>query len=348
MSEGALREPGSPLIPRETHRLRWGILGGARIARRCVIPALNRSRNGQIQSLGCRSEERGKALGKEHGIPLTCCLYDEVIANPDVDAVYIPLPNHLHKEWVIRAIQAGKHVLCEKPLSVNAQEAHLMVQAAREKGVLLMEAIMYRFHPRSRRVKELVDLGAIGEPRLVRVAFCFRHPDPGDMRFRPEMGGGALLDVGCYGVSLALWIFNHEPDSVQAFSEYGTTGVDLTTVGLLRFPGGGMAIVEASFQSALQQTFSIVGTGGAIELPHDAFIPWEKDVQFRIRGINDETGKWETIPGVDEYCLMVEHFADAALGKGALDLPPEHSVANMRVLDALARAAREGRTVHLP
>jgi predicted dehydrogenase len=236
-------------------------------------------------------------------------------------------------------------VLCEKPLATNAQDAQVMVQAAQGRDLLLMEAFMYRFHPRSRRVKSLIDQGAIGDPWLVRSSFCFRHPDPTDIRFRPQMGGGALLDVGCYGVSLARWLLGTEPETAQACAEYGPSGVDTTLVGLVRFPGGRLAVVEASFASALQQTFTVVGTEGAIELPQDAFIPWEKDAWFRLRGVDEEEGRVEVVPGADEYQLMVEHFADAVLGKVELEPCPEESVENMRVLDALSRAAREGRTV---
>jgi xylose dehydrogenase (NAD/NADP) len=328
-------------------RLRWGVLGSARIAQRCVIPAIVKSRNGELAGLACRSEERARSLARHHGISLACADYEELIHDPAVEAVYIPLPNHLHLEWAEKAIEAGKHVLCEKPLALNAQEAEKMVQGARERGVVLMEAFMYRFHPRSRRIKSLVDQGAVGNVRLVRAAFCFRHPDPGDIRFRPEMGGGALLDVGCYGVSLARWIFGMEPERVQAAAEFGETAVDLTTVGLLHFHGGRLAVIEASFTSALQQTFSILGTDGAIELPHDAFIPWEKNASFRFRGVDEEEGRVEVIPGADEYQLMVEHFAEAALGKANLEFPPEESIRNMRVLDALALAARLDRSVSL-
>ena len=342
MSEEGLQKQSPSDPSRKIRRLQWGVLGSARIARRCVIPALHRSRNGELRGLACRSEERVQSLAQEHEIPLACGSYEDLLGDPRIEAVYIPLPNHLHSEWTLRTIAAGKHVLCEKPLALNANEAQVMAQAARDKGVSLMEAFMYRFHPRSRRIKALVDQGAIGDPRLIRAAFCFRHPDPTDARFRLEMGGGALLDVGCYGVSLARWIFGAEPEMVQAWAEYGVSGVDLTTVGLLCFSGGRLAVVEASFQSALQQTFSIVGTEGAIELPHDAFIPWEKDALFRLRGVDEEEGKVEVIPGVDEYQLMVEHFADAVLGNGSLDFPPEESVNNMHVLDALAQAARAG------
>jgi xylose dehydrogenase (NAD/NADP) len=335
----------TPLRPQSARRLRWGVLGGARIARVCVIPALHRSRNGEIRGIACRSGDRSRALAREHEIPLACGRYEEILEDPEIEAVYIPLPNHLHKEWTVRAVEAGKHVLCEKPLAVNAQEAQEMVQAARRRGVHLMEAFMYRFHPRSLRIKSLVDQGAVGDPRLIRSAFCFRHPDPQEMRFRPEMGGGALLDVGCYGVSLARWILGAEPETAQAMADYGPTGADVTMIGLLRFPEGRVAVIEASLVSALQQTFSIAGTRGMVELPHDAFIPWERDAWFRVRAADEEEGTVETIPGVDEYQLMVENFADSVLGGGRPAYPAEDGLKNMRVLDALSLAAREGREI---
>ena len=342
MSRNRPEMENGPAPADRARRLRWGVLGSAQIARVCVVPALTRSRNGKVLALASRALERAQMLAQEHAISVAYGRYDELLEDPAVEAVYIPLPNHLHREWTLRAIRAGKHVLCEKPLALNAGEAQEMLEAAENAGVLLMEAFMYRFHPRSRRIKALVDQGTIGDPRLIRVAYCFKHPDPTDIRFQPEMGGGALLDVGCYGVSVARWMLGAEPEVVQADAEYGPSGVDVTTIGLLRFPEGQLAVVEASFVTALQQTYTIVGTEGAIELPHDAFVPWEKDAKFRLRGMDDEQGKLETIPGADEYQLMVEHFADAALGRGRLEFSPEGSLANMQVLDALARAAREG------
>jgi len=312
------------------------------------MPAIMKSRNGRLKAVACRSRDHAESIAQEHDIPSACGRYEEILEDPQVDAVYIPLPNHLHREWTLRALEAGKHVLCEKPLAMNAREAESMVQASRERGLLLMEALMYRFHPRSRQVKALIDEGAIGDPRLVRAAFCFSHPDPSDIRFRPEMGGGALLDVGCYGVSLARWLFGAEPERVQAVAEYGPTGIDLTLIGLLEFPGKRFAIVEASFATALQQTFGIVGTQGAIELPHNAFIPWEEEASFRLRGVDEKEGKVVAVPGADEYQLMVEHFAEAVLNRAELEFQAEESIGNMRVLDALARAAREGRSVPIP
>jgi predicted dehydrogenase len=161
------------------------------------------------------------------------------------------------------------------------------------------------------------------------------------------MGGGALLDVGCYSVSVARWFFDAEPTAVQAQAVYHPAGVDIHLVGSLRFEPDQLAVLEASFISALQQTYTVVGSDGAIELPHDAFIPWEKDTVYTLRKIDDEAGAEQVIQGADEYQLMVEHFSDAVLGRTELDITPDDSIANMRVLDALAEAAKTGTTLYL-
>ena len=336
--------------PSVRDRLRWGVLGNATIARRCVIPAIQSSSNGEVLTLASRSPEAARVTAEAHAIPRLYPSYDAVLADPDVDAVYIPLPNHLHRPWTLKALAAGKHVLCEKPLACSAAEAAEMGAAADRHGRLLMEAFMYRFHPRSRRVRDLVTSGAIGRPRLVHTAFCFAM-DPQVLadgtapRLRPEMGGGALLDLGCYGVSVARWLLGAEPAEVQAMALYHPGGADLTTIAALRFGDDALATVEASFVAGLRQTYSITGDRGSVELPHDAFIPWEKDAELTVRGPDDERGTREVVPGVDEYRLMVEHFADAAAGRAPLAYRWEESLANMRVLDAIAHAARSGAVV---
>ncbi len=341
----AVREPvGSS---GEGRKLRWGVLGCARIASRALLPAMSRSRNSELTALASRDLKRAQTVAEEYAIPTACSPYDRVLEDPSVEAVYIPLPNDMHREWALRAIEAGKHVLCEKPLGLNAQEAQEIAEAAQKAGVQLMEGIMYRFHPRSRKIKSLADEGAIGEPKLVHAAFTFAYEDLDDYRYDPERGGGALMDVGIYGVSLARWIFGTEPETVVASADYGPTGIDLTTVALMRFSDGRLATVQASFGTALQMTYSIVGTEGAIELPHDAFVPKEGDTTFQLRGEEDEKGQVEIVPGVDQYQLMVEHFADAVLEGVKLELPPQESVNNMRVMDAVALSAREGRAVVL-
>ena len=194
--------------------------------------------------------------------------------------------------------------------------------------------------------------GSIGAPRLVRSAFCY-HLDEDLLlsgecaRLDPKMGGGALLDVGCYSVSVTRWLLGAEPTEIQGQAVYHSCGVDVHFVGSLRFPDSGLATLEASFISALQQTYTVVGTRGAIEMPHNAFIPWEDDAVFTLRPMDQEEGEEHVTPGADEYQLMVEHFAEAVSGRNQPAFPPEESVQNMRVLDALAEAARTGRTIRL-
>ena len=335
-----------------TDRIRWGILGNATIARKCIIGAIQKSNNGLVHALATRSPAAAEEVATENGIRNVYDSYDALLADPAVDAVYVPLPNHMHLPWTLKALTAGKHVLCEKPLACNAGETREMTVRAKEYGLLLMEAFMYRFHPRSRLIKQIVDQGQIGKPCLVRSAFCYHMDDDilqsgGNARLKPDMGGGALLDVGCYSVSVARWLMGAEPTAVQAQAVYHSTGVDKHLVGTLRFKGGKLAVFEASFISALQQTYTVVGSDGAVDLPHNAFIPWEKDAVYTQRKKDQEAGTEHVIQGADEYQLMVEHFSDAIFGRTKLDLSPEESIANMRVLDALSEAAKSGSTVRL-
>ncbi len=335
-----------------TDRVRWGILGNATIARKCVIGAIQKSRNGWVHALATRSPADAAEVVAKNGIGNVYDSYDAVLADPAVDAVYVPLPNHMHLPWTLKALSAGKHVLCEKPLACNVGEAREMAARAKETGLLLMEAFMYRFHPRSRHIKQIVDQGDIGKPCLVRSAFCYHMDDDilqsgANARLKPDSGGGALLDVGCYSVSVARWLMGAEPTAVQAQAVYHPAGVDMHLVGTLRFKGGKLAVLEASFISALQQTYTVVGSDGAIDLPHDAFIPWEKDAVYTLRKKEDEVGEAHVIQGADEYQLMVEHFSDVVLGRTELDHTPDDSIANMRVLDGLSEAAKTGNTVNL-
>lgn len=330
--------------------IQWGVLGNATIARMCVMPAIKKSRNGNVHALGTRSPEKAEKVAVENDIRHVYDSYDAVLRDPEVDAVYIALPNHLHHPWTLEALRAGKHVLCEKPLACNEAQAQEMALAAEANGRQLMEAFMYRFHPRVQTIKGIIDDGQIGPLRLVRSAFCF-HVDndvlesAGNARLNPECGGGCLLDVGCYSVSLARWLFGCEPVRVQAQALYHPGGSDIHMAGSLMFPAGGLATIEASFISALQQTFSAVGAEGAVELPHDAYIPWERDAVFFMRGRDEASGREHRIAGDDEYRLMAEHFADTVLGLTACAFTPEDSVRNMRVLDALAQSAKTGTCV---
>jgi predicted dehydrogenase len=305
-----------------------------------------------VTALATRSPADAEETARQFGIESVYEGYEALLADEGIDAVYIPLPNHLHMPWTLRSLAAGKHVLCEKPLALNAAEAGAMANAASDAGRLLMEAFMYRFHPRSRKIKKMVAAGEIGTPRLVRAAFCYHMDEDiynrGDnIRLKPQTGGGTLLDTGCYCVSVARWLLAEEPLSVHAQARYHPSGVDCQLTANLYFESGAMASVETSFISALQQTYTVVGDQAAIELPHDAFIPWEKDAAYIVRARAEENGRHYTVPGADEYQLMVTHFAEAARGRVKPECSIQDSIANMLVLDALALAAKTGERIEL-
>lgn len=317
------------------------------------MPAIAASTNGKIWALATSRSEKAKEEVVTHSIEKLYNNYDELLNDREVDAVYLPLPNHLHLPWVVKSLAHGKHVLCEKPLACNSEEAGKMIEAAGRHNRLLMEALMYRFHPRSQKVREMVRQGCIGTARLVRTAFCFAMDEElyqkgYNYRLHASQGGGALLDVGSYGTSVARWLLGEEPVSVQGQAIYHERcGADVHTVATMRFSSGALATVEASFRAGLQQTFTIVGSDGALELPHDAFIPWENDARFNWRKKDEEVGELLVVPGVDEYRLMVEHFSQAVLSGKPPCIDLQESVANLKVLDALAQAMQSGRSVSL-
>lgn len=329
--------------------VRWGVLGTANIARICVMPAIQASKNGVMYALSSRdiSRARKQAVGYENSRAYGS--YEALLDDPGVDAVYIPLPNNLHKEWTLKALAAGKHVLVEKPFAMNAAEAEVMVAEARKQDRLLMEAFMYRFQPRSQRIKGIVDAGELGPIRLIHSAFSFHVVRDGsnERLYLPEMGGGSLWDVGCYGVSLARWLLGREPVRVSAQAIYGESGVDTSFIGTLQFAIGALAVVESSFTAALQQTYSVLGEKGVIELPHNAYIPWGESADFLRRDPNAEEGEIIRMPNPDQYRLMIEHFEEAVLGGGELIYAPEESIKQMQVLDALAQSARSGKVIEL-
>jgi len=291
------------------------VLGAAWIAGRAVLPAIAASRNGRLVSIASRDPERARAMAAQHSIDKVARNYDDVLADSDVEAVYIPLVNNLHREWTERSLAAGKHVLCEKPLGMSAEEATLMADASRHSGKLLMEAFMYRFHPRMRAFVE----GLRGEERPLHVQASFGFPlsDASNYRLRPELGGGALLDVGCYTVSVARWLLG-EPDTVLARARFDQkTGVDMSVSSLLHFASGGTASLWCSFESAEEQGVTAVTKKGTytLERPFTA-------------GQDPH----------DPYQLMVESFADSVGNGTEPEVSLEESIANMRVLDRIREA----------
>ena len=323
--------------------LRWGILSTANIGRAAVIPALKAARDAEVVAVASRELKRAEGFAADNGIAKAHGSYEALLADPEIDAVYIPLPNRLHAEWTIRAAQAKKHILCEKPLAMDAAECDAMAEAAEAAGVLLMEAFMYRFHPRSLQVMELVRSGAVGELRTIRSAFTFRLRNPDNIRLSPELGGGALMDVGCYCVNVSRTLAGAEPVAAQASARWTGgapgRGVDDELTGVLHFPDG----VTAHFDCALTQErwefYEVAGTEGVLRVD-SAFLPGAADVTAVVHRGRDR--QEHPITGDDEYRLMVEHFMDCVREGVTPRWPVAEAAANMRVIEALYRSARRG------
>lgn len=323
----------------EPKTLRWGLMGCARITERGLIPGIRASTSGVIAAIASRDGSTAKEWAEKHQIPRAHGSYEALLDDPEIDAVYLPLPNELHRPWTFAAADAGKHVLCEKPLALDADEARAMVAHCRARGVLLMEAAMWRHQPRTRELLKLVREGAIGTLRLVRASFSFSI-EPGDWRLDPARGGGALWDVGTYGVSAARLFTGEEPEAVSALARFGPTGVDMTLSASLRFPGGVIGHVDCSFEHPLRCNYELVGDAGVIEVP-DAFLPPDRPTAH-LRDVHGEVDRDLTFEGTDQYAAMVDAFAGSVRDGGTLAFPSEDGVSQMAALDRVIAAAREG------
>jgi predicted dehydrogenase len=311
----------------------WGILGCARISRRGLIPGIQGSRTARLIALASRDGDKARRWAAEFGIGKTYPNYDDLLTDREISAVYIPLPNELHLPWTLRAAEAGKHVLCDKPLGLDAAQAEQMAVECRRRGVLLMEGFMWRHHPRTIRVVELVRSGRIGDVRLIRCSFSF-DIDRNDWRLDPTRGGGALWDVGCYGVNTCRLICGTEPTDITATAHWAG-GVDMTLAATLRFPGEVIGQVDCSFELPYRCHFEIVGTRGAIDVP-DAYLPGDcPDVSIRC----GESTERLTMPPANQYSAMVDHFT-RCVHAGRIEWPAEDGVGNMQTLDAVLAAAR--------
>jgi xylose dehydrogenase (NAD/NADP) len=326
-------------------KIRWGIISAARIAESAVIPAIHASSNGEVAAVASRDRAKGEAYAKRNNIPKVYSSYEELLADPEIDAVYNPLPNGLHGEWSIKAAQAGKHILCEKPLASNAAEAEAMVAAAKEANVLLAEAFMYRFNPQIQKVKQMIAQGAIGKVNRVNAVFSFAmSDDTEDIRLDKSLAGGSLMDVGCYCIDSTRYLLGEEPLEVKAFSDMASTksGVDESMVGIMRFPSGALAHFDCGFRTFFTQTFEIRGTGGRIYLER-AYVPLRPDANadVTIRYWKGQVGSEDSgyqeikVDKPDQYVLMVEDFADSILNNRPMKFPVEDSVNQMKAIDML-------------
>ena len=313
----------------------WGILSTARINGK-LIPAAHASPKVALLGVASRDQEQANTYAKTWEIERAYGTYEALLADPQIEAVYISLPNAMHCEWSIKALNAGKHVLCEKPLSRNPREVEAAFDTAERRGLLLSEAFMYRHNPQTKRLKELIDQGAIGELRLIRSAFSYALYDRDNIRLMPDLQGGALMDIGCYAVN-ASRLLGGEPERVYAEAWFGPSGTDWAFVGSLRFPGTALGMFDCGTAMAERDELEAIGSEGSLFLDD----PWHcisPGIQLRRGG---ETERVD-VERVDSYLLEIENLSDAIRGEGELLLGRADAVPQARALAALHDSAATG------
>jgi predicted dehydrogenase len=325
----------------------WGILSTANIGVKRVIPAIAAGRHGVLAGIASRDGARAARVAQEFGIARSYDSYQALLDDPSIDAIYNPLPNHLHVEWTVKALEAGKDVLCEKPIALNAKQGEALVEARDRTGRHVIEAFMVRFHPQWHRAREFVRSGRIGTVRAIQSAFVFTVLDPRNVRNQAEIGGGALYDVGCYPLVTARYIFGAEPERAIALVDRDPElGVDRVTSGMLAFPGGGQLTFTSALQLAPYQRVVVLGTAGRIEL-QVPFTP-NNDHACRIvidtgKALDGSSATVEEFAPVDQYMLQCDQAAEVFQGEAQQEFPIEDAIGNMRIIDALYRSAQSER-----
>ncbi len=322
-------------------KIKWGIISTARIARIHVIPGMQAGEYCEIAAIASRKLESARAMADDFSIPKAYGSYEELLADPEIQAVYNPLPNHLHVPWSIKAAEAGKHVLCEKPLALNAEDAETLVKACKANGVLLMEAFMYRMHTQWQTAKRMVQEGKIGEVRTIQTFFSYTNLNPDDIRNNPDIGGGGLMDIGCYPISASRFIFDAEPIRVVSLiKRHAEWQTDILTSAMLEFPAERQATFTCSTQLTPYQRVNIFGDQGRIEIE----IPFNAPEYEPTRIYHETDAGIETITldTCHQYQVQGDLMSRAILEGTAVPTPPEDAVANMKVIDALFRSERSG------
>jgi len=316
------------------HKIRFGILSTANIGRKYVTPAIQLAEQCEVAAVASRKLKNAESYASEFDIPKAYGSYEKLLADPEIDAIYIPLPNNLHVEWSIKALQAGKHVLCEKPIGMNEHDAKkLMTESKKYPNLKVMEAFMYRHHPRWKRVVELVRSGKLGEIKAVHSLFTYYNDDPDNYRNSAEMGGGGLMDVGCYSISVARLIFGRQPKNAAGVAEYDPKyHTDRLTSGLLDFETG-TSVFTCSTQCHKDQYVKIYGTQGKIELdlPFNPDFSKPSELKANIDGIDII----EEFEPCNQFTLQGDAFAQAILEKKPVPISLEDSIGNMKVIDSV-------------
>ena len=325
--------------------LRWGVVSTAKIGVRKVIPATQKAERCEVVAIASRDGERAARAAEELGIPKAHEGYEALLADPDIDAVYIPLPNHEHAAWTIAAARAGKHVLCEKPLAMTAAEGEEMVRICAAEDVVLMEAFMYRLHPSWEAVRRLVASGRIGRLHAVQSWFSYFNDDPTNIRNVVEFGGGALYDIGCYCINLSRMLFEREPTRIEASLTRDGTGTDVLTSAILGFDED-VATFTCSTRVEPDQRVHVYGTEGRISIGIPFNIPPDRPAEITVTSGGDPPSNPDsetlTFPAADMYTIQAEWFANAALDGEPPPIPPDDAIGNLRVIEAVFRAGAGG------
>jgi predicted dehydrogenase len=328
-------------------KVKWGILGAASIAQRRVVPAMQECDRAEVVAVASRSIEKAKAFASQFSLPKAYGTYEELLADPEVEAIYNPLPNHLHVEWSIRAASRGKHVLCEKPLSRTVAEARLLLEARDDYGVKIGEAFMIRTHPQWLRTQELVHGGRIGKLRSAAGLFSYFNVDPANTRNIEEYAGGALMDIGCYPIKTSRFVFAEEPVRVSACTERDPSfKTDRLTSAILEFPTG-QCIFTVSTQMVYYQKMQFFGTEGRIDVEVPFNAPADKPTRIFIDDGRDLYASGsvvtESFPICNQFTIQADLFSAAIRDNTEVPNPLEDSVCNMAVIDALFRSAESGK-----
>lgn len=328
------------------NRVRFGILSTAKIGRKKVIPAMQRSAYCQVAAISSRDLDNARHIADQLGIAKAYGSYEDLLADPEIDAVYIPLPNHLHVEWTIKALEAGKHVLCEKPIGLNAAQARqLIAVAANYPRLKVMEAFMYRHHPQWQEAKRLVDQGEIGELVTIQSFFSYFNDDPDNIRNMADLGGGGLMDIGCYNISLSRFLFGAEPVRVAGFIDRDRNfGTDRLFSGMMDF-GGKVSAFTCSTQLSAYQRVNILGSSGRIEILIPFNAPPDRECTILLQQDTAERAvpvKTLTFPVCDQYTLQTDLFCKAILDCSPVTPPLSDALANMKALELLVQAAEKG------
>ncbi|KYF51962.1 NAD-binding protein [Sorangium cellulosum] len=326
--------------------VRWGVLGASNFALKVSLPGMKRGPLTQLAALASRDIGKARAAAQSLGIPRAYGSYDELLDDPEIDAVYNPLPNHLHVKWTARAARAGKHVLCEKPIALSARDAEALVAVQRETGKLIAEAFMVRYHPQWQQAGRWVRSGRIGDLVSVQTAFSYFNRDAANIRNRMDVGGGALYDIGCYAVNTSRLLFGREPARAMALVERDPEfGTDRLTSGLLDY-GGAHLTFTCSTQAVAYQRVNALGTRGRIEIEIPFNAPADQPCKIFLDDgstLDGSSAKVTSFPVVDQYHLQSEAFSRAIRAGGPVENAIEVAVGNMRVIDALFRSAESGR-----